>query len=98
MTAAWRHHINAADGAWAILQEGRVVERGSSKIDPTKSPKEIDLTVTEGNSKGKVIPGIYEVGENTRQVCIAEEGKARPTAFSSNPASGHILVVFERVK
>jgi hypothetical protein len=41
---------------------------------------------------------IYELGENTRKVCIAPPGKARPKDFTSTAGSGHILVTFERVK
>jgi uncharacterized protein (TIGR03067 family) len=90
--------INEADGKWTIEVEGKVVLRGTSKIDPTRKPKEIDLTPTEGDSKGKTALGIYEVGDKTRKVCIAEFSKERPTEFSSKPGSGHILAVFERVK
>ena len=46
---------NAADGTWAIEAEGNVVLRGTSVIDPTKKPKAVDLTVTEGADKGKTL-------------------------------------------
>jgi uncharacterized protein (TIGR03067 family) len=90
--------INKEDGAWTLEVEGKVVARGTSKIDPTKKPKTIDLTETEGEDKGKTFLGIYEVGKDSRKVCLAESGKERPTEFSTKPESGHILAVFKRVK
>src|SRR5262249_18459548 len=50
--------INEADGKWAIEVEGKVVARGTSEIDPTKKPKAVDLTVTEGENSGKTALGI----------------------------------------
>ncbi len=90
--------VNEPDGTWAILSEGKVVARGTSKMNPSAKPKAIDVTFTEGEAKGKTALGIYEVGETTRKVCFAEEGKERPTDFSSKEGSGHILAVFKRVK
>src|SRR5881392_2656150 len=52
--------INGAGGKWAIEAEGKVVARGTSVIDPTRKPKAVDLTVTEGKDKGKTVLGIYE--------------------------------------
>jgi uncharacterized protein (TIGR03067 family) len=90
--------INKEDGTWTLEVEGKVVGRGTSKIDPTKKPKTIDLTETEGNQKGQTALGIYEVEKDCRKVCVAELGKDRPTEFSTKPGSGHILAVFKRVK
>jgi uncharacterized protein (TIGR03067 family) len=90
--------INKEDGAWTLQVEGKVVARGTSKIDPAKKPKTIDLTETEGEDKGKTFLGIYEVGKDSRKVCLAESDKERPTQFSTKPGSGHVLAVFKRVK
>lgn len=90
--------INKEDGTWTLEVEGKVVAKGTSKIDPTKKPKTIDLTETEGEDKGKTFLGIYEVKKDSRKVCLAESGKERPTEFSSKPGSGHVLAVFKRVK
>jgi uncharacterized protein (TIGR03067 family) len=90
--------VNDIDGKWSIRVDGKVVARGTSKIDPTSKPRAIDLTQTEGQGKGKTSRGIYEVEGDTRKVCIAEAGKERPTTFSSPADSGHILAVFKRLK
>ena len=90
--------VNEADGKWAIEVEGKVIARGTSEIDPTKKPKAVDLTMTEGDDKGQTFLGIYEFGDDTRKVCLAAAGKERPTEFSSTAGSGHILAVLKRVK
>ena len=90
--------INAADGTWTIEAEGKVVARGTSIIDPTKKPKTVDLTITEGQDKGKTALGIYEFSDGTRKVCLAPAGKERPTEFAAPTGSDHILAVLKRVK
>ena len=90
--------VNAPDGRWTVVADGEKIGTGTSQIDPTKKPKTIDFTPTEGVEKGKVLLGIYEIKENCRKLCYAEAGKDRPTEFSSKPGSGHVLVIFQREK
>jgi uncharacterized protein (TIGR03067 family) len=90
--------VNGSDGTWSLRSEGNEVSKGTSTIAPTKNPKTIDLTPTEGGGKDKAHPGIYELGERTRKLCFAPPGKDRPARFSSTPGSEHILVTFEREK
>jgi uncharacterized protein (TIGR03067 family) len=91
--------INEADGKWSIEQDGKVVASGTSVVDPSMSPKTVDLTQTEGSGSGQVLQGIYEfTDDNTRKVCFAAPGKARPTEFSSAAGSQTILAVLKKVK
>lgn len=90
--------VNEADGNWAIEVDGKIVAKGTSLIDPTKKPKAVDQTITEGDSKGMTILGIYEFGDDTRKVCYAPPGKDRPLEFASTSGSGHVLAVLKRVK
>ena len=90
--------INGPDGVWSLFFEGKEVAKGTNSFDPTKKPKTIDFTITEGGGKGNVHLGIYELGEKTRKLCFAPTGKDRPTEFTSTPGSEHILVTFEREK
>jgi uncharacterized protein (TIGR03067 family) len=90
--------VNEPNGKWRIEAEGKVVARGASNIDPTAKPKTLDITMTEGEGVGQTTLGIYELGKDTRKVCIAQAGKPRPTEFSSPSGSGQILVVLKRVK
>jgi len=90
--------VNGFDGTWSLRAEDSQISKGTSTIDPTKKPKTIDFTVTEGEGKGNLHLGIYDLGEKTRKLCFAPPGKERPTEFSSTPGSKHILVTFEREK
>lgn len=90
--------VNGSDGTWSLLSEGKEISKGTSTIDPTKKPKTIAFSPTEGEGKGNQYLGIYELGEKTRRMCFAPPGQERPTAFSSTPGSEHILVTFEREK
>jgi uncharacterized protein (TIGR03067 family) len=89
--------VNGPDETWVLLSEGKEIGKGTNELDPTKTPKTIDLTVTDSDGQTKVYPGIYELGEKTRKLCFAPAGKDRPAELAST-ASGneHILVVFER--
>jgi uncharacterized protein (TIGR03067 family) len=90
--------VNGPDGTWSLLSDGNEVAKGTNSFDPTKKPKHIDFTITEGGGKGDIHLGIYDLGENSRKLCFAPPGKDRPTEFSSTPGSEQILVTFEREK
>src|SRR6516162_5744885 len=63
--------LNGADGTWIIRDRGTKKSKGTSTIDPTENPKTIDITPSVGDDKGITYLGIYELGENTRKVCVA---------------------------
>lgn len=90
--------VNQADGTWKLLSAGEMLSKGTSSIDPMKTPKTIDFTVTEGGGAGNQHRGIYELGKTTRKMCFAPVGKDRPAEFASTPGSEIILVTFEREK
>lgn len=87
---------NGSDGTWSLAVDGKEIAHGTSEIDPTKTPKTLDFTITEGDAKGKEFLGIYELGEKTRRMCFAGEGMERPKEFASPAGSGQILLRFER--
>jgi uncharacterized protein (TIGR03067 family) len=73
--------------------------RGTFTIDPTKTPKTADSLQEDGPDKGKMLFGIYEIiDDNHKRACWAPVGQPRPTAFASEPGSGHILQLWERQK
>lgn len=88
---------NGSDGTWTVLEEGKVILKGTSTIDPLKQPKTLDFTPTEGDSKGTLHLGIYELGETTRRMCFSPPGQGRPTEFASTPGSETILLTFQRL-
>jgi uncharacterized protein (TIGR03067 family) len=75
-----------------------VIQVGTQKLDPSKSPKAIDVTMTEGPSKGVVMLGIYEIDKDKLKVCFDSQGKKRPTEFTSPPGSANFVNVHKRLK
>ena len=90
--------VNGSDGTWSLLSEGKEISKGTSTIDPTKTPKTIDFTPTEGGGKDNQYIGIYELGKERRKLCFAPREQGRPTEFATSADSEQILVMFERVK
>jgi uncharacterized protein (TIGR03067 family) len=82
---------------YAVKKGDQVFEAATLKLDPSKSPKAFDVTVTEGPNKGAVMPGIYEISGDTLKVCFDPEGKKRPTEFKAATGS-QTLVVHKRLK
>jgi uncharacterized protein (TIGR03067 family) len=71
---------------------------GIFKIDPTVTPKTIDITFTDGPGKDNSQKGIYELDGNTQKICWSAPGKPRPTEFEAKPKSGRMLQILEKVK
>jgi uncharacterized protein (TIGR03067 family) len=87
-----------AGDKYTVKKGDEVIQVGTQKLDPSKSPKIIDVTVTEGLKKGAVMLGIYEIDGDTLKVCFDEEGKKRPTEFKSPVGSETFVNVHKRVK
>jgi len=87
-----------ADGKGTVQFDGATILAATNKIDPTKKPKTLDATFTEGDMKGETSLAIYELKDDTLKYCRATPGKDRPTEFSSKPGSGQTLVVYKRAK
>ena len=81
-----------------VKKGNEMVQVGTQKLDPSKSPKAIDVTLTEGVNKGAVMLGIYEINGDTLKVCFDAEGKKRPTQFKNAPASKTFVNVHKRLK
>lgn len=90
--------VNGDDGSWTLTVDGKEVSKGTSSIDPTKNPKQIDFTPSSGDTRGALFLGIYDLGEKSRKMCFSPQGKPRPKELVSKSGTGDILVKFERVK
>jgi uncharacterized protein (TIGR03067 family) len=81
-----------------VLKDGDEVKSVATyKVDPTKTPKTIDISVSEGILKGKNMKGIYEFSGDTVTINVTLDGDERPTDFSSKADSGRLLQVFRRM-
>jgi uncharacterized protein (TIGR03067 family) len=67
---------------------------GTFAIDPTRTPKGIDVVLTSKDGGETRFLGIYQIKGDTRKSCFALSGKERPTQFS--PEKGYIGFEWKR--
>jgi uncharacterized protein (TIGR03067 family) len=85
--------------AIAIREGGKAEERFSFLLDPTKKPKEIDLTIKVGPKKGQTDRAIYHLDGDLLRICIQSNNDApRPREFVSKAGSKLWLVVLQKTK
>ena len=76
-----------------VMDAGGRVSNITYKLDPTTSPKSIDLI-----DEGSMTPGIYELTGDVLRICINEDDGPRPTEFASQPNSvNDVLIMLHRV-
>jgi uncharacterized protein (TIGR03067 family) len=73
----------------------------SYSIPSKGTPKVIDLTVSEGQDKGKTQRGIYKIEANIYNgfyltICFARPGADRPSEFLYKPEEGQQVYSFAR--
>jgi uncharacterized protein (TIGR03067 family) len=71
---------------------------GTSRVDATKHPTEMDITTSEGANKGSVIKAIVERTGETMKVCFDNSGKQRPKEFSTKDKPTYVLIEYKREK
>jgi uncharacterized protein (TIGR03067 family) len=77
----------------------QVIEAGTQDLNPKKKPKEMDIKVTEGETKDQLQLAIYEIEGDNLKVCAARHGdKERPKEFVTKAGSGHMLFTMKRKK
>lgn len=77
---------------------GQLFFKATIAIDPSKKPKTIDYTMTEGPTKGKMQYGIYELTGDTVRFCFSAPGKERPTNFTTKAGDERTSSVWKKVK
>lgn len=68
-------------------------DEGTLKIDATKTPKEMDITPSQGENKGKVILCIYELKGNELKVSYAFNGTLRATDFKPGEDGKSVIML-----
>lgn len=75
-------------------------DEGGFTVKTEKSPKEMDITSTDGANKGKTILAVYKLDGNALTVCynLDPEKPARPEQFESKTGTKTFLVTYKRAK
>lgn len=68
------------------------------KLDPSTTPKIVDISVTGGVQKDAVIEGIYTLKDDELTICAKVLGSERPTELASPEGSSVVLLVLKREK
>jgi uncharacterized protein (TIGR03067 family) len=97
---------DAAQGLVVIIQDDKMtfklqdkqITAATAKIDPSLTPKLIDLTFTAGENKGQTWEGIYTLEGDTFKFCISLIEKQRPSEFATKADSNAALIVLKREK
>jgi uncharacterized protein (TIGR03067 family) len=81
------------------LEVGKEVLKSTYKLGPSKKPCAIDLTSTDGTTKGRTYLGIYELDGDSLKICFSEYDQERPGEFAAEGKPGiRTLLILERQK
>lgn len=94
---------DAVQGSLMIIQGNRFVNKipqqtlaGFFTVDPTATPKTIDVTLKLGRGKQVTHRGIYELSDDTYRVSMKIDSQARPANFETAPGSGNVVQVLKK--
>ena len=83
---------------YALKNRGNTIEQGTFSVDPSKTPKTVTFLPKSGLWDGTPKEGIYAFEEDALKVCYAAElNKERPTGFTTQLNSGHLMQKYKRV-
>jgi uncharacterized protein (TIGR03067 family) len=80
------------DGDKFIVPDGEC----EYKLDPSKKPKQIDVSPLEGKEKGMTFHGVYKLDGDKLTLHMSVDEQERPAGFEAK--EGALLFVLERVK
>jgi uncharacterized protein (TIGR03067 family) len=77
--------------------EERTLIEFRCKLDPTRSPKAVDLTATCGPRKGAVLRGIYTLNGDHLTLCWPiDDDQPRPRLLLDAPDRDHVTLMLQR--
>ncbi|HXT68413.1 MAG TPA: TIGR03067 domain-containing protein [Vicinamibacterales bacterium] len=86
--------ITIKDNTYVQTVNGQMIERGTFKIDESKKPMTIDISIVEGDDAGKTQLGVFELTGNTMKGKLGDPGTARPADFTV--AEGYFVFVMTK--
>jgi len=86
------------DDETAVMVQGQLFMKAKFSLDPSKTPKTIDYTVTGSTYTGKTQLGIYEIEGDKVKFCFSTPGQERPTDFTTKPKDRRTSTIWKREK
>ena len=93
------HRMVFAGDTFRFVKGDETLIRGTFKLDPAKSPKVMEMVITEGAGADPEVPahGIYELDGDGLKWCAAEPGTdAKPDKFDTK-GTMNVTVELKRV-
>ena len=83
------------NGKLVMKYQGKIMAEGTYKIDPAKTPRQIDMIQND-----EVGRGIYKLEKDRLTICASAfpSNKTRPDEFSTKAESRTMLLILERQK
>jgi uncharacterized protein (TIGR03067 family) len=78
-------------------EEVKKYGKATLAIDPSTTPKILDISITSGDEKGTTFLAIYELDKDEWKLALKPFAKERP-AKPDGKGDGEVLIVFKREK
>jgi uncharacterized protein (TIGR03067 family) len=88
--------LTLTENRYKTEKGSQVLFDSSYSIDPSASPKQINMVGTEGDMAGKEAQGIYSLENDILRICYVMPGLPRPKEFQSPAGSKAFLVFWKR--
>jgi uncharacterized protein (TIGR03067 family) len=69
---------------------------GTFEVDAKSRPRKLTMKFDTGPEKGNTNLAIYEVKGDTWKLCVATQGKVRPSGFATKPGDGFVFETLTR--
>jgi uncharacterized protein (TIGR03067 family) len=71
-------------------------DEGRTVFNDHVHPSSLDLILTRGPHRGRIVPAIYDLDESRLRLCCDLSGADRPDTFAAPPGSRRFLVSYRR--
>ena len=84
------------DGKNVTFIKGGETKKGTFKLNPAGTPKEIDISPSDEN---KTMAGIYQIDKTMLKICLAvDPGDGRPSEFALKDGKKYVVFTLEKAK